>query len=128
MARVAADENLHYLFYRDLVTAAIELDPSAAMCAIERQVLEFEMPGGGIPNFTAMASQIADLGIYDFRVHHDQVLAPVVLRHWGIEALTGLDAEAERARDNVLAHMARLDRIARRRDDRRARTRFAASV
>ena len=29
MARVAADENLHHLFYRDLVSAAIELDPSA---------------------------------------------------------------------------------------------------
>ena len=27
MARVAADENLHYLFYRDLGTAALELDP-----------------------------------------------------------------------------------------------------
>ena len=28
MARVAADENLHYLFYRDLVSAALEIDPS----------------------------------------------------------------------------------------------------
>ena len=28
MARVAADENLHYLFYRDLASAALELDPS----------------------------------------------------------------------------------------------------
>ena len=27
MARVAADENLHYLFYRDLVSAALEIDP-----------------------------------------------------------------------------------------------------
>ena len=30
MMRVAADENLHHLFYRDLTTAAIALDPSAA--------------------------------------------------------------------------------------------------
>ena len=28
MMRVAADENLHHLFYRDLTPAAIELDPS----------------------------------------------------------------------------------------------------
>ena len=28
MARVAKDENLHHLFYRDIVTAALELEPS----------------------------------------------------------------------------------------------------
>jgi hypothetical protein len=31
MKRVAADENLHYLFYRDLVSAALEIDPSGMM-------------------------------------------------------------------------------------------------
>ncbi len=30
MARVAADENLHYLFYRDLTSAAIAIDPERA--------------------------------------------------------------------------------------------------
>ncbi len=48
MKRVAADENLHYLFYRDLVSAALEIDPSGMMEAIKRQVLGFEMPGTGI--------------------------------------------------------------------------------
>ena len=33
MARVAADENLHHLFYRDLATAAIARDPSAMVVA-----------------------------------------------------------------------------------------------
>ena len=51
MKRVAADENLHYLFYRDLVSAALEIDPSGMMEAIKRQVLTFEMPGTGIPDF-----------------------------------------------------------------------------
>jgi acyl-[acyl-carrier-protein] desaturase len=36
MKRVAADENLHHLFYRDLVTAALRVDPSAMVRAIER--------------------------------------------------------------------------------------------
>src|SRR3977135_3792717 len=31
MARVAADENLHYLFYRDLVSAALGIAPAATM-------------------------------------------------------------------------------------------------
>ena len=83
MARVAADENLHYLFYRDLVSAALEVDPSGTVCAIERQVRTFEMPGAGIPDFAAHATAIAAAGIYDLVLHHDQVLVPVVLRHWG---------------------------------------------
>src|SRR5207342_1800164 len=66
MARVAADENLHYLFYRDLVTAAVAIDPSTMMVAIERQVRTFEMPGLGIPDFGKLANAIADIGIYDF--------------------------------------------------------------
>ena len=32
MMRVAADENLHQLFYRDLAAAAIEVDPDGMVC------------------------------------------------------------------------------------------------
>jgi acyl-[acyl-carrier-protein] desaturase len=120
MARVAADENLHYLLYRDLVSAALEVDPSAAVLAIERQVRTFEMPGGGIPDFAAHASAIAAAGIYDLALHHDQVLVPVVLRHWGIETIEGLSPEAEDARERTIAHVARIGRVARRLVDRRA--------
>jgi acyl-[acyl-carrier-protein] desaturase len=121
MARVAADENLHYLFYRDVVSAALEIDPSATMLAIERQVRTFEMPGTGIPDFSALAVAIADTGIYDLAVHHDQVLVPVVLRHWNVEAVEGLDAEAEDARTRLLAYIARVERIGRRIASRRER-------
>ena len=122
MARVAADENLHYLFYRDLVSAALEIDPSGTMLAIERQVRTFEMPGTGIPDFAALAAAIADTGIYDLSLHHDQVLVPVVLRHWDIESIEGLDAEAEQARDRIVDYIARVERVGRamvRRRDRR---------
>jgi acyl-[acyl-carrier-protein] desaturase len=119
MARVAADENLHYLFYRDLVSAALEIDPSGTVCAIERQVRTFEMPGGGIPDFSAHASAIAAAGIYDLVLHHDQVLVPVVLRHWGIETIEGLSAEAECARERIVGHIARIERIGRRLASRR---------
>ena len=120
MARVAADENLHYLFYRDLVSAALEIDPSATMCAIERQVRTFEMPGTGIPDFAAHASAIAAAGIYDLVLHHDQVLVPVVLKHWGIDTIEGLDAEGEVARERTLHHIERIGRIGRRLASRRA--------
>jgi len=120
MARVAADENLHYLFYRDLVSAALEVDPSGTMGAIERQVRTFEMPGAGIPDFTAHANAIAAAGIYDLVLHHDQVLVPVVLRHWNVEAVEGLDAEAELARERILHHIARIERVGQRLASRRA--------
>jgi acyl-[acyl-carrier-protein] desaturase len=47
MARVAADENLHMVFYRDILKAALEIEPSAAVRAIVDEVLAFEMPGPG---------------------------------------------------------------------------------
>ncbi|HYZ99764.1 MAG TPA: acyl-ACP desaturase [Acidimicrobiales bacterium] len=110
MKRVASDENRHHLFYRDATAAALEADPSGMMLAIERQVREFEMPGTGIVDFEHHARAIARAGIYDFRIHHDQILVPVVLRHWGVEDVGGLTDEAERARDALLA---RIDRVGR---------------
>ena len=120
MIRVAADENLHYLFYRDLALAAIGIDPSRAMHAIERQVIDFEMPGTGIPGFAAHAGAISRAGIYDLAIHHDQILVPVVLRHWGVENLTGLDAAAEQSRDRLMARLVKSERVARRVSERRA--------
>jgi len=114
MARVASDENLHYLFYRDLVTAALEADPSVGVIALERQVREFEMPGVGIVDFADHANAIAKAGIYDLVSHHEQILVPVVLRHWGVEGLTGLTDEAERARDALLSFVDRVGRVGRR--------------
>ena len=91
LKRVAADENHHYLFYRDLVTAALEVDPSGMAVAIERQVKEFEMPGTGIVDFTTHAKAIAAAGIYDFEIHHDQILQGGSCCHWGLEGVEGLD-------------------------------------
>ncbi len=120
MARVAADENLHHLFYRDLVTAALEIEPSRMMCAIDHQVREFAMPGVGIVDFAAHAAAIARVGIYDFAIHHEQILVGVVLRHWKVETIEGLDGEGEAARERVVAHIDRVGRVARRMADRRA--------
>jgi acyl-[acyl-carrier-protein] desaturase len=127
MARVAADENLHYLFYRDMVSAAIEVDPSAVVIAVEQQVREFEMPGTGIVDFNTHAHAIARAGIYDLQLHHDQILVPVVLRHWGIEALEGLSPEAEKARASVVRRIGRLGKAGRFLAERRDAELVAAS-
>jgi hypothetical protein len=70
MLRVAADENLHMMFYRDIVAAALQVDPSAAVQAITEEVIGFDMPGVGIQGFTRKALQMAQAGIYDLRIHH----------------------------------------------------------
>jgi len=108
MVRIAADENLHMVFYRDILKAAIALEPSAAVRAIVDEVLKFEMPGAGIQNFMRKAADIAKAGIYDLRVHRDEVLLPV-LKFWGIFELQGLDAAAEDARRRLAEHLEKLD-------------------
>jgi acyl-[acyl-carrier-protein] desaturase len=110
MKRVAADENLHYLFYRDLVTAALEIDPSGMVEAIKRQVLTFEMPGTGIPGFAQHAKAIARVGIYDLAVHHDSILKPVVLGTWAMAGREGLTPSAEAARVRLVQFITRLGR------------------
>lgn len=105
LVRVALDENLHYAFYRDLGAAAIELDASAMVLAMRRQVPGFAMPGFELRGFRKRALSIAAAGIYDLRIHRDQVLSPVLLKHWRLPALQGLTEEADRARDEVLAFL-----------------------
>jgi len=128
MKRVAADENLHHLFYRGLGTAALEIDPSAMVLAIERQVRDFEMPGTGIVDFNTHAVAIAKAGIYDFTIHHDGVLVPVILRQWGIDQLEGLTPEAEQARAKLMKRMDRIARAGRRFGTQRAEAAAAESA
>lgn len=126
LARVAADENLHMMFYRNLLGAAFELAPSQAMRAVADVVADFQMPGVGIEGFARKSVAIAMAGIYDLRQHRDEVLAPV-LRQWDIWNVTGLDADGESARDQIAAQMTQLDtaasRFEARREERRARGR-----
>jgi acyl-[acyl-carrier-protein] desaturase len=112
MRRVAADENLHHLFYRDIVLAALELDSDATVMAIEAQARHFAMPGAELPGFTNHAAAIADAGIYSTAMFHDQVLVPVLVTHWRLDHLTGLSVEAEDARDRTLRFLDRIDRLA----------------
>jgi acyl-[acyl-carrier-protein] desaturase len=123
MVRIAADENLHMVFYRDILAAALKLQPSAAVCAIVDEVLAFQMPGAGIPGFIRKAATIAKAGIYDIRVHRDEVLLPVI-RHWGLFALEGLDAAAEEARRKLAEHLDKLDQAARRFEEKMAGSPF----
>ncbi len=119
MTRVAQDENLHMVFYRDALLAALEVAPSAVVTAITREVLDFAMPGAGIAGFTRKAAKMADAGIYDLRIHHNDILWPL-LRYWRIFERTGLDAEAEQDRERLRRFLDELDASARKYEERRA--------
>ena len=56
---------------------------------------------------------MAKAGIYDLRVHRDEVLLPII-NHWRIFELTGLDGLAEEARRKLADHLEALDVAARR--------------
>ena len=112
VARVAADEHLHHLFYRDLVLAALEVSPSATMVAIDRQVRHFSMPGHEIPDFAVLAVAIADAGIYSTRVYLDRVVMPLVVDAWRVADVRTESAPAARARDRLLDFIDRLAVIA----------------
>jgi acyl-[acyl-carrier-protein] desaturase len=110
-ARVATDENLHYVFYRDMATNVLELDPSEMVMAMHRQILNFAMPGAGIPGFREKAKAMAQAGIYNLRIHLDQVLRPILEKHWRVGELSNLTDQAKRALEEVYAHLDRLDRV-----------------
>ncbi|MGL5853455.1 MAG: acyl-ACP desaturase, partial [Phycicoccus sp.] len=117
--RVAKDENLHMIFYRNIVQAALELVPDQTVRAITEEVKTFQMPGSIIPGFNRKAVQIAMAGIYDLRIHHDDIIAPL-LRQWGVWELEGLGADGEAAREELAAAVGALDTEAARFVEKRA--------
>jgi acyl-[acyl-carrier-protein] desaturase len=119
LARIAMDENLHMIFYRNLVSAALEIAPDRTVRAITDEVTGFTMPGSVIPGFARKAAQIAQAGVYDLRIHHDDVIMPLV-RYWRVFELEGLTAEGEQARQELAAALAALDARAARFVARRA--------
>ncbi|MFD3810252.1 acyl-ACP desaturase [Rhodococcus sp. NPDC058639] len=83
LQRIAADENLHMIFYRNICDAALDVAPVQALEAIVHVLRTFEMPGAGMPNFRRNGVLMAKHGIYDLRQHLDDVVMPV-LRKWRI--------------------------------------------
>jgi acyl-[acyl-carrier-protein] desaturase len=119
LARIAADEHGHMVFYRDLVGAALALAPEQTLVAIAQEVVGFSMPGTGVPGFLRRSLLIAEAGIYDVRIHRDEVLIPV-LRHWQALTIATRSAAADQAQRALTQHLDHLGGTARRYEERRA--------
>ncbi|BDT91978.1 MULTISPECIES: acyl-ACP desaturase [Nocardia] len=120
LQRVAADENLHMIFYRNISAAALDLVPNEALRAITSVVTRFQMPGATQPNFRRNAVLLAKHGIYDLRQHLDVVVRPV-LRAWQVFERTDLTGDGERARDELHTYLTELEIRARRFEEQRER-------
>ncbi|EXU69956.1 acyl-ACP desaturase [Streptomyces sp. PRh5] len=118
LARIATDENLHMIFYRNLLGKAFELAPDQTMGAVRDVVVNFRMPGHGMPGFERAAAQIAIGGIYNLRIHHDDVLQPV-LRFLKVLEIGGLGPEGLKAQEELGLYMGGLDDQATKFDERR---------
>jgi acyl-[acyl-carrier-protein] desaturase len=127
LARIATDENLHMVFYRNLVDAAFDVDPDATMRAVADEVIGFEMPGATMAGFRKNSMLIAKAGIYDLRLHHDEVVAPI-LRKWKVFERTDLGPEGERAREELATFLTGLDAQATRFVESRERSRARAAA
>jgi acyl-[acyl-carrier-protein] desaturase len=100
LARVSADENLHMIFYRDVSAAGLDIAPNQAMKSLHRVLRNFKMPGYTVPDFRRKAVIIAVGGVYDPRIHLEDVVMPV-LKKWRIFEREDFSGEAARLRDDV---------------------------
>jgi acyl-[acyl-carrier-protein] desaturase len=95
-----ADENLHMIFYRDVSEAGIDMAPNQAMKSLHRVLRNFKMPGYTVPEFRRKAVIIAVGGVYDPRIHLDDVVMPV-LKKWRIFEREDFTGEAAEMRDDL---------------------------
>jgi acyl-[acyl-carrier-protein] desaturase len=100
LAKISQDENLHMIFYRDVTEAGLEIAPNKAMHALHRVLRNFKMPGFSVPEFRRKAVMIAVGGVYDPRIHLDEVVMPV-LKKWRIFEREDFTGEANRLRDDL---------------------------
>ncbi|TXI38355.1 MAG: acyl-ACP desaturase, partial [Mycobacterium sp.] len=108
LQRVAADENLHMIFYRNMCGAALDLAPDQALEAVADVVENFRMPGQGMPNFRRNGVLMAKHGIYDPRQHLDEVVSPT-LRKWRIFERTDFSPVGEQRREQLADYLTKLE-------------------
>ncbi len=104
MATVAGDENRHHIFYSELAKMALEIEPDAMLVGIRDQLVNFAMPGRGIPGFNRHSLKIERARIYDTPKYLNEVVIPT-LGKWSINDIEALDQSGEIAREQINEHV-----------------------
>ncbi len=108
LGKISGDENLHMIFYRDVSAAGIDLAPNLAMRALHKILLNFKMPGFLVPEFRRKALMIAVGGVYDIRIHLDEVVMPV-LKKWRILERDDFTGEGAQMQEDIGKHVEELE-------------------
>jgi acyl-[acyl-carrier-protein] desaturase len=108
LARISNDENLHMIFYRDVSAAGLDIAPNMAMQSLYRILKNFKMPGYTVPEFRRKAVIIAMGGVYDPRIHLEDVVMPVI-KKWRIFERDDFTGEGARLRDELGTLIAELE-------------------
>ena len=118
---IAGDEMRHHLAYREFVKKIMEVDASEVLTVFgDMMKRKIAMPANLLrqsgqavgESFQAFADAAQRLGVYTAD-DYIQILK-TLLAHWQIETICGLNENAEKARDYLMALPARLERLAER--------------
>ncbi|MFC8177797.1 MULTISPECIES: acyl-ACP desaturase [Nocardiaceae] len=121
LQRIAADENLHMIFYRNICGAAMDIAPDQTLNAVSDIVTNFQMPGAGMPNFRRNGVLMAKHGIYDLRQHLEEVVWPV-LRKWRVFEREDFTGAGENKREELAAFLEDLEKQATKFEEMRDRS------
>lgn len=102
MRNIAADENHHFVFYKGVMAAMLREAPSVVMEGMYKTFENFQMPGVGIPGFARRSIEMARAGVYNMRIHLEQVLLPL-LKQWNIADLKDLTPQAAQFQEKLMA-------------------------
>ncbi|MDV7246549.1 MULTISPECIES: acyl-ACP desaturase [Rhodococcus] len=100
--RLAADDELQSVFYRNVVEAAFAVAPEQMVRAIASRIDAFDVPSVELPGGKNSTAVLAEAGIYDPALQREKVFAPL-LAAWNIAGRSDLGTEGEKAREELSA-------------------------
>jgi acyl-[acyl-carrier-protein] desaturase len=110
LRRLAKDETLHYAFYRDATLAHLEVQPNLVELVTD-VMLNFEMPGRGMPDYNGRMAVIAKHASYGPTEYYTQVVDELVT-YWDIKRLNPDYEPAREKQAELLRYHERLGKIA----------------
>jgi acyl-[acyl-carrier-protein] desaturase len=119
LRRLAKDETLHYAFYRDATLAHLEVNPNL-VSLVTSVMLNFEMPGRGMPNYDQRIAVIAKNAHYGPTEFYTEVIDEL-MKYWDIPHLQPDYLPAREAQQTLIAYHNRLGKIAARQLRERSR-------
>lgn len=115
---IAGDEMRHHLAYREFIKKIIEVDASEILRVFaDMMKRKIAMPANLLrqageavgQSFQAFADAAQRLGVYTAEDYVN--ILRILLAHWDVERLTGLNETGEKSRDYLMALPARLEKL-----------------